>query len=105
MDHSEWKDQRIPKALFRAPASPTAIETEAFTARVMARIEESRSPALGWVLEWFSGRWTVPALGLGIATMLLSIFYSGPNSPAELEASLSPDNAPGAWVLPIVDEA
>ena len=104
MDHSEWNDERIPRVFFRAPAPPTAFETEAFTLRVMARIEESRSPALGWGLEWFTGRWTVPALGLGIATMLLSIFYSGPSSPVDLEDSLSPDNAAGAWVVPIVDE-
>lgn len=104
MDQSEWNDQRIPKVFFRAPALPSALETEAFTLRVMTLIEERRSPAFGWVLEWFTGRWTVPALGLGIATMLLSVFYSSPNSPVDLEASLSPDNAPGAWVLPIVDE-
>jgi hypothetical protein len=104
MDHSEWSDGRIPKIFFRTPVPPTSFETEAFTRRVMARIEESRSPAFGWVLEWFSGRWTVPALGLGIATLFLSILYSGPISPLTLEASLSPDSAPSSWVLPIVDE-
>ncbi len=104
MDDSDWTDQRIRKIFFRAPVPPTPFQTEAFTRRVMARIAESQSPAFGWVLEWFSGRWTVPALGLGIATLLLSVIYSGPRSPVNLEASMSPDSAPGAWVLPITDE-
>lgn len=103
MDHSEWKDPRIPKTFFRAPKPPTAFETEAFVNRTMARIEESRSPALGFVLQWFSGRWTVSALGLGIATLLLSVLYSGPRSPLTLEAAISPDDAPAAWVLPLED--
>ncbi|MBI3554438.1 MAG: hypothetical protein HY077_18230 [Elusimicrobia bacterium] len=100
MDRSDWKDKRIAEALFRAPKTPTDFETEAFVSRVMGRIEEARSPAL----QWLTGRWTVPALGLGIAAVFLATFLS--TSPAALtfEGWQAADETPGVLVLTAEEE-
>lgn len=54
--------RRLGPALFRAPAPADPRSTEAFVARVMARVEEDSVPA--W--ERFAGRWLTPALGLAL---------------------------------------
>lgn len=100
MSENEWKDRRVPRLFFKKPKAPTAFETEAFVSRVMDRIEE-RTPAFGLLLDLLGRRWTVPALSLGLATLLISILFSGPMSPLTLEASVSPDDAPAAWALPL----
>lgn len=91
MDQTEDIDKRISKALFRAPAPPTAFETEAFVSRVMTRIDYEGSP----LTRWLTGRWAVPALGLGIVALFFSIVDSVPQAD---------DEAPAAWVLPVEDE-
>ncbi len=60
--------ERLGSALFEAPAADPR-STEAFVARVMARVEaESVSP---W--ERIAARVLVPALGLALAALLLAL--------------------------------
>lgn len=103
MSEQEWKDPRLARLLFPAPKAPTAFETEAFVSRAMGRIEQARRPALAFLLECLAGRWTVPALGLGIATLLMSVLFAGRASPLSLTAAIGPDSAPAEWVLPVED--
>ncbi len=65
---------RLAKALFRRPAAPTAFQTEAFAARVMARLPAASDP-----LAWLTPRWLVPAFGVGFAVLALS-FRSYPRA-------------------------
>ena len=62
---SEW--ERLARAFLRRPPLPTAFQTEAFAARVMARL-----PAVPEPLSWLTGRWLVPALGLSFAALAFS---------------------------------
>lgn len=63
------------QALFRAPAPADARSTEAFVARVMARVEaDAVSP---W--ERFAARVLAPALGLALAGLLFTIFTPRPD--------------------------
>ena len=101
MSHDGWTDPRIPKAFFKAPTAPTAFETESFVRRAMARIETARLPA---VLRWLTARWTVPALGFGIAALLLSILYTTPAAALVLEDSLAANEPAAAWVVPMDEE-
>jgi len=59
--------ERLSKALFRRPPAPTAVQTEAFVARVMGRLPAAADP-----LAWLTPRWLVPALGAGFAVLALS---------------------------------
>jgi anti-sigma factor RsiW len=63
---ADW--DRLSKAFFKRPPAPTAFQTEAFVARVTARLPE----AAGSPLAWLTGRWLVPALGLSFAMLALS---------------------------------
>lgn len=58
--------RRLGPALFRSPAPADPRSTEAFVARVMARVEEDAVPA--WE-RLFAGRWLAPALGLALCGM------------------------------------
>lgn len=58
---------RLTRALFRRPAPPSAIQTEAFVARVMARLPAASEP-----LAWLTPRWLVPAFGAAFAALFLS---------------------------------
>jgi len=60
---ADW--ERLSKAFFRPSPAPTAFQTEAFVARVTARLPGS-APA---PLQWLTGRWLVPALGLSLALL------------------------------------
>ena len=63
---ADW--DRLAKAFFRPAPAPTAFQTEAFVARVRARLpQEDASP-----FAWLTGRWLVPAMGLGFAGLALS---------------------------------
>ena len=60
--------ERLSKAFFRRPPAPTPFQTEAFIARVTARLPAGE-PA------WFArlaARWLVPALGVSFAALALS---------------------------------
>lgn len=65
--------RRLGEALFVAPAPEDPRATEAFVRRVMSRVEDSRAPS--WS-AWL-GRALTPALGLGLAALLLSIVLPG----------------------------
>jgi len=63
---ADW--ERLSKTFFRAPAAPTAFQTEAFVARVTTRLPgEAPSP-----FARLTGRWLVPALGLSFAMLAFS---------------------------------
>ena len=63
---SDW--ERLSSAFFRRPSAPNAFQTEAFAARVMARLPAAAPEPLSWL----TGRWLVPALGLGFAALAFS---------------------------------
>ena len=63
---ADW--ERLSKAFLRRPPAPTPFQTEAFVARVTARLPGAESAAL----PWLSARWLVPALGLSFAALALS---------------------------------
>ncbi len=104
MNDNEWSDPRIRKAFFKAPPTPSAFETEAFVSRVMARIDESRVPVFSPFLRLIMARWTVPALGLGIAAVFLSIQYTVPAGSMVVNASITGADASSAWVIPMDNE-
>lgn len=58
----------LAKVFFRRPPAPTPFQTEAFVARVTARLPAA-APA---PLSWPTGRWLLPAMGLGFAALALS---------------------------------
>lgn len=62
----DW--ERVSRAFFRRLPPPTPVQTEAFVARVMARLPAPLPPPLAWL----TGRWLVPAMGLGFAVLALS---------------------------------
>lgn len=67
-------------ALFKAPPAADPRSTEAFVARVMARVEaDAVSP---W--ERFAARVLGPALGLALAGLVLAIVLPGPDEDAPL---------------------
>ena len=61
----------------------------------MGRLGERRWPAL----EWLTERWTVPALGLGVAAVFLSIFYSFPAGTLLLDTAITTGETPSAWAV------
>ena len=63
---ADW--ERLSKAFFARPPAPTAFHTEAFVARVTARLPGTAASPLAWL----TGRWLVPALGLSFAMLALS---------------------------------
>ena len=63
---ADW--DRAAKAFFRRGPAPTAFQTEAFVARVMARVPSEDGRALAESLR----RWLTPALGLGFAALAFS---------------------------------
>jgi len=63
---ADW--DRLAKAFFRPSPAPTAFQTEAFAARVTARLPGAAAGPLAWL----TGRWLVPALGLGFAVLAFS---------------------------------
>lgn len=72
MHQDDW--ERIRAALFRADEPPS----EAFVARVMARIEVEQPAASG---AWDFAGWLTPALGFAFAGFLL--FYARPRNDVE----------------------
>ncbi|HEX4048227.1 MAG TPA: zf-HC2 domain-containing protein [Elusimicrobiota bacterium] len=79
---SEW--DRLSRAFLRRPAEPTPFQTEAFVARVMARLPASQPAPLAWL----TGRWLVPALGLSVAVLALSFRPYGGIEAADPAAAL-----------------
>jgi anti-sigma factor RsiW len=63
---ADW--ERLSKAFFARPPAPTAFQTEAFVARVTARLPGAADSPFAWL----TGRWLVPALGLSFAMLALS---------------------------------
>src|SRR6185312_4446453 len=61
---ADW--DRLAKAFFRPSPAPTAFQTEAFVARVRARLPHGAASAAP---SWLSARWLVPALGLSFAVL------------------------------------
>lgn len=75
--------KRLGSALFRAPAPHDPRATEAFVARVMARVEEDAvSP---W--ERFAARVLAPSFGLALAGLLVTISLppADPDAPLGVE--------------------
>ncbi len=72
--------RRLGPALFVSPAPADPRATEAFVARVMARVEE------GEVSFWerFAARVLAPALGLALAGLVFTIVLPGPDEDAPL---------------------
>jgi anti-sigma factor RsiW len=63
---ADWES--LSKAFLRRPPAPTVFQTEAFVARVTARLP-GEAPS---VMSWLTGRWFVPAMGLSVAMLALS---------------------------------
>jgi anti-sigma factor RsiW len=63
---SDW--ERLSKAFLRRPPAPNAFQTEAFTARVMARLPSCAQEQF----PWLTARWLVPTIGLSFAVLALS---------------------------------
>jgi anti-sigma factor RsiW len=72
--------RRLGPALFRAPAAPDPRATEAFVARVMARVEADKVSF--W--EKVAARVLAPALGLALAGLVFTIVLPGPDEDAPL---------------------
>ena len=102
---SDWEG--LAKAFLRRPPAPTLFQTEAFIARVTARLPGAAPSAL----ERLTGRWFVPALGFSFAVLAFSfrpyagLEFSDPATAllagADHGASISVSRAesPGADVL------
>jgi anti-sigma factor RsiW len=75
---ADW--EILSKAFLRRPSAPTPFQTEAFAARVMARLPAGASEPFARLL----GRWLAPALGLGLAALAFSF------SPYARDAGLDP---------------
>ncbi|HXS99738.1 MAG TPA: zf-HC2 domain-containing protein [Elusimicrobiota bacterium] len=73
---ADW--ERLSRAFFRPAPAPTPFQTEAFVARVTARLPAGAASAAP---SWLSGRWLVPALGLSVAALA---FTFRPYSAAEV---------------------
>lgn len=73
--------RRLGAALFAPEPPPDPRATEAFVRRVMSRVEEDAAPA--W--RRLAGRALAPALGLGLAGLLLALSVPGlgPGEPLE----------------------
>lgn len=70
----------ITRALFPAPAPPSPAETSFFVRQVMGQLESPPLPQqIPW-RDWLESRWGMPALGLGIAALFLSIVWPHPES-------------------------
>jgi anti-sigma factor RsiW len=85
--------RRLGAALFSKAASADPRSTEAFVARVMARVEdESVAP---W--ERLAARFLVPAFGLALAGLLFSISLprADPDAPLGVVASVDVDSMMG----------
>jgi anti-sigma factor RsiW len=63
---SDW--ERLAGAFLRRFPAPTAFQTEAFAARVMARLPAAAPEPLAWL----TGRWLMPALGLSFTMLAFS---------------------------------
>ena len=87
---SDW--ERLSKAFLRRPPPPTPFQTEAFVARVTARLPDANPSPFAWL----TGRWLVPALGLSFTVLALSFQpYSGLES-ADPETALLAGTERGA---------
>lgn len=79
--------KKLGSILFRAPASSDPRSTEAFVARVMARIEEdSVTP---W--ERFAARVVAPAFGLALAGLIFAISLPSVEEDAPLGVAMTVD--------------
>ncbi len=82
--------RRLGEALFAAPAAADPRSTEAFVARVMARV--SADTVSSW--EKFAARFLAPAFGLALAGLLFTIYAPRPEADADAPlgvAALSAD--------------
>jgi hypothetical protein len=83
--------------LFTAAAPVNSRSTEAFVARVMARVDEESVSS--W--ERFAARFLVPAFGLALAGMLFAISLPSEDADAPLGvAAISADVASAFEVAP-----
>ncbi|MFI5362466.1 MAG: anti-sigma factor family protein [Elusimicrobiota bacterium] len=101
---ADW--EALSKAFLRRPPAPTAFQTEAFVARVAARLPARESASFAWL----TGRVLVPALGLSVVALAFSfrpypVADSSDPSAALLAdadrggAALSAPDASGAEIL------
>jgi anti-sigma factor RsiW len=105
--HDRW--ERISRAFFRAPERPSAAETERFVRSVMAGLAESAPVSAVW--GWLQAPWLIPALGAGVAALLLAVAWPEAPPPPDdlllmgagdrgaLELVLPPDSARADAVL------
>ena len=63
---ADW--DRLAKAFLRRAPAPTPFQTEAFVARVTARLPDAAPSPIAWL----TGRWFVPAVGLSFAVLAFS---------------------------------
>ena len=63
---ADWES--LSGVFFRRSPAPTAFQTEAFVARVTARLPAAAPSPLAWL----TGRWFVPALSFSFAVLALS---------------------------------
>ena len=91
----DW--ERFAKAFLRRPPAPTPFQTEAFVARVTARMAE---PEPAWLTR-LTGRWLVPALGVSFAMLVLSFRpYAGADASDAATALLSGADRPAPLAVP-----
>lgn len=94
-ENQRW--EHIARSVFRAPAAPTAGDTEVFVRQVMGCLEpreslgsdETFAPSAWW--GWLGARWLIPALSAGVAALFFSIARYSPESSAPLDALLLVD--------------
>lgn len=91
---SDW--ERLSKAFLRRPPAPTPFQTEAFVARVTARLPDAAPGPLAWL----TGRWLVPALGLSFAALAFSFRPYAGQDLSDPAAALLADAGRGASVAP-----
>jgi anti-sigma factor RsiW len=83
--------ETLTEAFFRVPAPPSS---GAFVRRVMARIDAERRERLaGWAPWEGAWRWLVPALGAGIAALVLVVTMPWRESPVSTETLLLASSA------------
>lgn len=96
---ADW--ERLSKAFFARPPAPTAFQTEAFVARVAARLPGTAPSPLAWL----TGRWLVPALGLSFAMLALSFRPYGGLEASDPAAALLSDADRGEAVAAVQPES
>ena len=97
---ADW--ERLSRVFLRRPPAPTPFQTEAFVARVTARLPAA-APA--WLAR-LTGRWLVPALGMSFAALALSFRpYAGLEISDPAAALLAGADRGASFALPAPESA